>query len=77
MQSIVEEGKIYHVQWNTAKEKVAAVKELGNKDSLNRQLTLLKRAKAQAEQEVETALERINTFRVEHETSPASNVYWR
>lgn len=68
MQSIATQGKIYHEQWNTAKEKVAAVKELGNKDSLNRQLTLLKRAKAQAEQEVETALERINTFRVEHET---------
>ncbi|MBQ5930164.1 MAG: hypothetical protein IIX02_05160, partial [Clostridia bacterium] len=68
MQSIVEEGKIYHEQWNAAKEKVAAVKELGDKDSLNRQLTLLKRAKAQAEQEVDTALERINTFRVEHET---------
>ena len=67
MQAIAAQGKIYHQQWDAAKEKVAAVKELGDKDGLDRQLTLLKNAKKQAEDKVEAALERINNLHAEHE----------
>ena len=67
MDSIKTQGKIYHEQWDEAKEKVAAVKELGDKDGLNRQLLLLKKAKTQAENEVESTSERINQLRAEHE----------
>jgi exonuclease SbcC len=67
MDSIKTQGRIFHEQWDTAKEKVAAVKELGSQEDLERQLMLLKKAKAQAEADVENTTERINEFRAEHE----------
>ena len=67
LQSIKTQGGIYHEQWNEAKEKVAAVKELGDKASLNRKLELLKSEKKHAEFAIERMVESINEHRAEHE----------
>lgn len=67
LQAIVVQGKTYHELWNAAKEKVAAVKELGTLSELERRLSALQNAKAAAQKSVDNATERLNAFRLEQE----------
>ena len=67
MDDVKELGTNYHVLWDTAKAKVAAIKALGELSDLERRLSVLKEAKDTAQKNVERATERLQRFRAEQD----------
>ena len=67
MDDVKELGTNYHVLWDTAKAKVAAIKALGELSDLERRLSALKEAKDTAQKNVERATERLQRFRAEQD----------
>ena len=68
LEVIEERGKTYLALWTAAKEKVAAVKALGDLSTLENRLSALQTAKESAQKRVDRAVEQAQNFRLEHET---------
>ena len=62
-----EQGKIYRESYMAAQEKTAAVKALGDKDTLKRQLEKLQAEKTAAQKRIEDLQEGLNACRAEKE----------
>lgn len=67
MEMLKERGSTYRVVWEAAKEKVAAVKALGEQADLENGLSALRKTKDNAQRSVENATEQLNNLRAKHE----------
>ena len=64
---LADQGKIYRESYEAAQSKTAAVKELGDKERLQKQLSSLQAEKSAAQKNIEKLQENLNAYRAEKE----------